>query len=276
MASSYDTSLSMPSIISVHFLLLTSILVCLVLLTIAFHLQVRAVQHAENSPVLATSPALLVVSPQSSLNRKASRHPSLALVPLLLIILIGRWFTRTTYYDYFVYATLLWPLFAICTTALFAASLISHALTKNLTQWSARTLIQLILWALTLAFGWATITMLPQTLTNDIWALSSGPQAASGQVEATDSIGGRGAIASIVVDSIHYSTYDFAWWSSLHHNQRLQFVRDPAHTVAFESGRIALTPAGGVVSGCIGAVWLWVGGFVVWRFQQTIAARRRI
>jgi hypothetical protein len=264
----------MPSLVSVQFLLLTSILICLLLLTISIHLQARAVQHAEDSSVLATPTDILVFSPQSSVNRKTTWHPSLALVPLLLIILVGRWFTRTTYYDYFLYATLLWPLFAISTTALFAASLTSRALIKSVTQWSARALIQLILLAITLAFGWATITILPHRLANDISALYSGPQHASGQVEATDSIGGRGEIASIVVDGVHYSTYDFAWWRSLHREQTIQFVRDPAHTVAFESSRIGLTPAGGIVSGSIGAVWLWMSGFVMWRFQHAIAAWR--
>jgi hypothetical protein len=266
----------MPSLVSVQFLLLTSILLCLLLLTITFHLQVRAVQHAEDGPVPPIPPDVSDFPTQSSLNRTTAWNPSLALVSLLLIIVVGRWFTRTTYYDYFVYATLFWPLFAISTTALFTASLTSRALIKSVTQWSARALIQLILLAFTLAFGWATITILPQRLTNDISALYSGPQYASGQVEATDSIDGRGAIASIVVDGIHYSTYDFAWWGSLHRDQRIQFVRDPAHTAAFESTRIALTPVGSVVSGCIGAVWLWVGGFVMWRFQHTIATRRSV
>jgi hypothetical protein len=266
----------MPTLTSFQFFLLTSILACVALLTIAFHLQVRAVQQDENSPVLLTPPDTAVLTVQSSSSQKAIWHPSLALPPLLLIIIVGGWFTRTTYYDYFVYVTLLWPLLAISTTAMFAGSLTSRALIKTVTQWWARTLIQLILLAFTLAFGWATMTLLPHSLIDFTLALRSGPQLAIGKIEATDSTSGRGAIASIVVDGVKYVTYDFAWWSTLHRYQTIQFVRDPAHSTAFESTRIALTPVGGVVSGCIGAVWVWVGGFVMWRFQHTIAARRRI
>jgi hypothetical protein len=275
MAASYNTSLPMPTLISAQFFVLTGILVCVVLLTIAFHLQGRAVQDAENGSLPPTPPDIPPFTLESPSHQKAARHPSLVLVPLLLIIIVGRWFTRTTYYDYFLYAALFWPLFAITTTAIFIASLTTRAILANITQWWARALMHLMLLACTVTFGWATITILPHDVMDDMLALYDGPQLAAGHVEAKDSIGGRGPIASIVVDGIRYETFDFTWWNGLHSNQMLHFVRDPAHTAAFEPSRIALTPVGCVVSACIGAVWLWIGGFVVWRYRHSIAARRR-
>lgn len=264
----------MPSPISIQSLPLISIIFCLILLTIAFHLQARAVQQSEGGSAPEIPPDERVFAAQSSLNQNATLHPSITLLPPLIILIIGRLFTRTTYYDYFIYSTLLWPLFAISTTALLAASLTSRAFIKSVTSWEAQALIQLMLAALTIALGWATITILPHKLTNDIRALSSGPQHATGKIDATDMLGGRESIASIVVDGIHYSTYDFAWWRSLHRDQTIQFVHDPAQTMAFASTRIAITPAGAVVGSCIATIWLWIGGFVVWRFLHPITARR--
>ncbi len=251
----------MPTLLSAQFFVLTGILVCVVLLTIAFHLQGRAVQQAQSTLIPLTPPDISTFALQSSSRQKAAWHPSLVVVPLLLIIVFGRWFTRTTYYDYFVYATLFWPLFAIFISALFLASLTSGALITTITHWWKRLLLRLMLLGLAIAFGWAAMMLLPSVLIHYIQALRSGPQLATGQIERKDSIGGSSPVASIVVDGRRYQTFDFGWWGSLHPNQTLHFIHDPAHTTAFEPTHINLTPIGGVVSICIGAVWLWVGGF---------------
>jgi hypothetical protein len=52
-------------------------------------------------------------------------------------------------------------------------------------------------------------------------------------------------------------------------NDQLVFVRDPAHTAAFQIARITMTPIGGTLSGCVGAIWIWVSGFVAWRFRHS-------
>jgi hypothetical protein len=259
----------MPSLESVQFYVRVGILVFTALLTIAFHLQARAVEHEQDRPT--PPPDELDVPPESSVNQQTAWNPSLALVPPLLIIIVGRWFTRMTYYDYFISTVLLWPLAASCIIAIFVGVLTSGALIKMVAGQGAQALFQLMLLACTVAVGWAITSLVPQKLNDDIWALYSGPQPASGQVEAKNSTGGRDPIAGIVVDGIGYSTYDFSWLTTLQRDQTIQFVHDPAHTMAFESTHVALTPAGAVVSGSIAALWLWVGGFIVWRFQHSIA-----
>src|SRR5262245_6893360 len=189
----------MPTLTQLYLLFLIGILICVLLLTIAFHLQATAVKQAEDSPAPLTPPDFTDVSLQPSSHGGRSWNPSLALVPLFLIIIVGRWFTRTTYYDYFVIQALLWPLFGISVTALFLGSLTSGVLLKAIEQRWSRMLMLIIMLALTAALGWATFTVLPNIMADFALALHDGPQLAIGRVESKNEIGGRGPIAGIVV-----------------------------------------------------------------------------
>src|SRR5262245_20176027 len=196
----------MPTLTQLHLPFLIGILICVLMLTIAFHLQARSVKQAEDSPAPLTPPNFTDASLQPSSRGERSWNPSLALVPLFLVIIVGRWFTRTTYYDYFVIQALLWPLFGIGTTALFLGSLTSGVPFKAIEQPLSRAVMLIILLILTVALGWATFTILPNTMADFALALRDGPQLASGHLDSKNKIEGRGSVASIEVDSTHYTT----------------------------------------------------------------------
>jgi hypothetical protein len=183
------------------------IVISFVFLSVAFVLQLRAVQRAEREPL----PLLQWDAPALTRPSTPHRvHPSVALAPLFLVIAFGLAFNRITYYDYFVDRVLFWPLFAICTTAMFAAMLFNRGILESVSQWWQRILIRLVLLVFTGLFAWGTLTILPGLLADGILALRTGPEPATGHIEALSMTDGRRPVARIVVDGVRYETFDVA------------------------------------------------------------------
>jgi hypothetical protein len=109
---------------------------------------------------------------------------------LLLVFVMGRSFTRTTYYNAFLLDVLFWPLATVWLIAIFLAPVTSGSIMQLDNRLWERWLFVCCCLAFALAELWWS-TIVAQWMIDQVTALDVGPLADIGVVTAKESIGGR-------------------------------------------------------------------------------------